>query len=72
MASPERYDETITLPRAVRFPVELVPPHGFDAESLETWPRVVGRLEWVNGRLLYMPPCGDRQQDTVWTSSSHR
>lgn len=65
MRAAERYDETITLPRAVRFPVELVPPRGFDEERLETWPKVVGRLECVDGRLLYMPPCGDLQQDTV-------
>lgn len=60
-----RYDETITLPRAVRFPVELIPPEGFDQERLETWPSLAGRLEVVEGRLLYMPPCGDEQQDTV-------
>jgi Uma2 family endonuclease len=59
------YDETISLPRAVRFPVELAPPEGFDAERLQTWPRVDGRLEYVDGRLLFMPPCGDLQQDTV-------
>lgn len=65
MAVAPRYDETITLPRAVRFPVELIPPEGFDAARLETWPKVVGRLEHVNGRLLYMPPSGDLQQDTT-------
>jgi Uma2 family endonuclease len=65
MAIAELYDETITLPRAIRFPVELLPPEGFEEERLETWPKVVGRLECVNGRLLYMPPCGDLQQDTV-------
>jgi Uma2 family endonuclease len=59
------YDETITLPRAVRFPVELLPPRDFDPERLQTWPRVAGRLELVDGRLLYMPPCSDMQQDTV-------
>src|SRR6266446_6325090 len=58
-------EETIPVPRTVRFPVELTPPEGFDPARLETWPRVEGRLEWVGGRLLYMPPCGDRQQDTV-------
>ncbi len=65
MGVASRYDETITLPRAVRFPVEMIPPVGFDAERLETWPRIAGRLEVVEGRLLYMPPCGDEQQDTV-------
>jgi Uma2 family endonuclease len=59
------YDETIVLPRAVRFPVELRVPDGFDEERLETWPKVQGRLEYLGGRLLYMPPCGDEQQDTV-------
>src|SRR5437773_10830486 len=58
-------EETIPVPGTVRFPVELTPPEGFDPARLETWPRVEGRLEWVGGRLLYMPPCGDRQQYTV-------
>jgi|SRR5581483_6874401 len=58
-------EATVQVPGTVRFPVELTPPDGFDPARLETWPRVDGRLEWVAGRLLYMPPCGDRQQDTV-------
>ena len=61
----ERYQETIPLTRAIRFPVELIPPEGFDPERLETWPKVEGRLEYVDGRLLYKAPCGDLQQDTV-------
>jgi Uma2 family endonuclease len=65
MSTAARYDETLVLPRAVRFPIEMIPPEGFDAERLETWPRVAGRFEFVEGRLLYMPPCGDEQQDTV-------
>lgn len=65
MSLAARYDEQIVLPRAIRFPIELIPPEGFDAERLETWPRVAGRLEYVEGRLLYMPPCGDEQQDVV-------
>jgi Uma2 family endonuclease len=60
-----RYDEMIQIPRAVRFPIELLPPIGFDAERPETWPQLAGRLEWHEGRLLYMPPCGERQQSTV-------
>jgi len=49
--APQALDEdTIPVPRSVRFPVELVPPDGFDPERLETWPRVDGRLEWVEGR----------------------
>ena len=58
-------EETIPVPGSVRFPVELTPPPGFDSARLETWPRVAGRLEWVAGRLLYMPPCGERQSWTV-------
>ena len=65
MPSAARYDETITLPRAVRFPIELLPPEGFDEERLETWPWVPGRLEYVEGRLLFRPPSGDVQQDVV-------
>ena len=53
------------MPATVRFPVEPVPPDGFDPERLETWPQIAGRLEWVAGRLLYMPPCGSVQQVTV-------
>lgn len=65
MSTAARYDEVIQLPRAVRFPVELLVPEGFDPEDRTTWPRVDGRLEHVEGRLLFMPPCGDLQQDTV-------
>ena len=70
--APSEFDEeTIPVPGSVRFPVELTPPAGFDPARLETWPRVAGRLEWVAGRLLYMPPCGERQSwtvaDLVWT-----
>src|SRR5439155_1090581 len=63
MARPAPVDideETIPVPGTVRFPVELTPPEGFDPARLETWPRVEGRLEWVGGRLLYMPPGADR------------
>ena len=68
MARPARSEldeETFPVPGSVRFPVELTPPDGFDPARLETWPRVAGRLEWVAGRLLYMPPCGERQSWTV-------
>ena len=58
-------EDVVRVPASVRFPVELVPPDGFDPARLETWPRVEGRLEWVGGRLLYMPPCGEMQQATV-------
>lgn len=53
------------LPYPVRYPVELHPPPGFRPDDATTWPRVEGRLEYVGGRLLYMPPCGDRQQDVT-------
>src|SRR5439155_491685 len=56
---------TLPVPRTVPFPVELVPPEGFDPVRLETWPRVAGRLEWVGGRLPYMPPCARLQWVTV-------
>jgi Uma2 family endonuclease len=39
-------------------------PPGFVAERPETWPLVDGELEFVEGKLLYMPPSADRQQDT--------
>ena len=59
-------DDFMPLPRRiVRWPVELVPPEGFDPHDLATWPRISGRLEWVRGRLLYMPPCGMEQALTV-------
>ncbi len=54
--------ETISVPASVRFPVELAPPSGFEPDKPETWPRVEGRLEYVDERLLYMPPCGFVQQ----------
>ena len=65
MVAPRAYEEVLQIPGAARFPIELEPPEGFDPERLETWPRVEGRLEHVEGRLLFMPPCGDVQQDTV-------
>jgi len=64
-ASEAPFDHVVQVPGSVRFPVELVPPERFDPARLETWPRVEGRLEWVGGRLLYMPPCGEIQQETV-------
>jgi Uma2 family endonuclease len=56
------YDEVMPVPRAARLPIELHPPPGFDAADPRTWPDVIGRLEFVDGRLLYMPPCGEEQQ----------
>lgn len=55
-------DDVIVLRRTgVRFPVELRPA-GFNADDLTSWPDADGRLEWVAGKLLYMPPCADVQQ----------
>ena len=56
--SSEPSSETIRVPASVRFPVELEPPEGFRPEEPASWSRIDGRLEWVGGRLLYMPPCG--------------
>jgi Uma2 family endonuclease len=58
-------DDAVVLRRAgVRFPVELRPIR-FDPDDLVTWPDAEGRLEWVDRRLLYMPPCADTQQDVA-------
>jgi Uma2 family endonuclease len=54
--------EMVLVPRmAIQLPIELPLPEGFDHEREETWPDVVGFLEFVGGKLLYMPPAGDRQ-----------
>jgi Uma2 family endonuclease len=58
--------EQMLVPRgAVRLPLIVLTPPDFDAARLETWPHVDGRLEFVEGRLQFMPPCGDDQQDTA-------
>lgn len=49
----------------VRFPVELTIPPGFKPARPSTWPRVVGSVEYVDGKLLYMPPCADEQAEVV-------
>lgn len=51
----------------VQYPVTLRTPRRFRAERLETWPRVEGRLEFHEGKLLYMPPCADTQSDVVFS-----
>lgn len=48
----------------VRFPVELR-AEGVNPSQPSTWPAIDGRLEYVGGRLLYMPPCADTQQDVA-------
>jgi Uma2 family endonuclease len=55
-------DVTVVPRGAVRFPLTLGQPPGFDATRPETWPQVAGRLEYVGGRLEFMPPCGEIQQ----------
>jgi Uma2 family endonuclease len=58
-------DDALMLRRTgVRFPIELRPV-GLDGSEPATWPVAEGRLEWVEGRLLYMPPCADIQQDVA-------
>jgi Uma2 family endonuclease len=65
-STPPGVDETtLPVPGSVKFPVELTPPDAFDPADLATWPRVEGSVEWVDRRLLYMPPCGDVQQRVV-------
>lgn len=56
------YPDSIAVPASTRFPIELEPPAGFRVDDLATWPAVDGRLEFIDGRLLWMPPCGMRQQ----------
>jgi Uma2 family endonuclease len=47
----------------MRFPVLFRPPPEFDAADPDTWPRIDGRLEYVAGRIVFMPPCGVIQQE---------
>lgn len=61
----DQYREMISVPRATRFPVDLKPPPGFRPGDPATWPKVVGKLEYVGGRLIYMTPSGDIQQDVT-------
>jgi Uma2 family endonuclease len=56
-----RSTDVIVVPVGTRFPVELKLPAGFRPEDATTWPSVDGRLEYVRGRLLFMPPCADTQ-----------
>jgi Uma2 family endonuclease len=55
------YDFVLPVPAAAKLPIELEPPPGFEPADVRTWPDVTGRLEYVDGRLLYMPPCGSEQ-----------
>jgi Uma2 family endonuclease len=66
VAASNAYADTTVVPRiAVRLPLALPEPDGFEMACPETWPPVTGRLEYVGGRLEYMPPCGEVQQRTV-------
>lgn len=63
MAAANPYADVTIVPRiAIHLPLTLPEPAGFEAERPETWPRVEGRLEYVGGRLEFMPPCGETQQ----------
>jgi Uma2 family endonuclease len=56
---------TVVPRSAIRLPLEMPQPEGFDPARPDTWPDVPGRLEYLEGRLLYLPPCGDAQQQTA-------
>ncbi len=64
LREPGRSPVIIELPDVV-FPVQIGTPSAFDPERTETWPSLEGRLEYVDGRLLYMPPSGGDQARTV-------
>jgi len=51
----------VVVPASTKFPIELEPPPGFVVDDPATWPHIDGRLEYVSGRLLWMPPCGRLQ-----------
>lgn len=62
----DAHAECLHLPRAaVRFPVEWGPPEGFRHDDASSWPAIDGRLEFLSGRIRYMPPCGGVQQDVA-------
>jgi Uma2 family endonuclease len=58
---PDLDEEMVLVPASTVFPIEVKPPAGFDPDDLGTWPDVPGRFEYVDGRLRYMPPCGEIQ-----------
>jgi Uma2 family endonuclease len=66
VAASNRYAEVTVVPKiAIRLPLALPAPDGFDVERPATWPEVTGRLEYVHGKIEYMPPCGELQQRTA-------
>src|SRR5258708_30678147 len=59
------YGELVSVPRAaIRLPLEVPVPDGVAVDRPETWPLVEGEIEFVGGKLYYMPPSADIQQDT--------
>lgn len=58
---PDVDEDVVLVPASTLFPIEVSPPAGFDPDVLSTWPDDPGRFEYVDGRLLYMPPCGEIQ-----------
>ena len=73
MATRTAYLDWTPVPTiAITLPLELPPPDGFAPDDLATWPLVEGRLEYVDGKLLYLPPAVDEQQDTVAGATSGR
>lgn len=77
MGTPTRRDRAadaddegyVVVPGSVRFPVQLRIDDSFDPLDVRTWPEVEGRLEYVEGRLLFMPPSG-QEQGAVTLSAS--
>src|SRR5438046_2090099 len=70
MMQSDLYDDVLTIPRvALHLPLVLPKPPGFRPEDPATWPDLPGRLEYVKGKLLFMPPCGAEQQG-VTTSTA--
>jgi Uma2 family endonuclease len=66
VAASTSYASVTVVPRiAVHLPLPLPTPDGFELERPKTWPEVIGRLEFVGGKLEYMPPCGEMQQRTA-------
>ena len=67
MESRDTYRELTVVPRAaLRLPLVLETPERFEVHDPESWPAVEGRLEFVGGRIEYMPPCdGDQQRTTA-------
>ena len=54
--------DVVTVPRAlVKFPMAFEPGRGFSPSKPDRWPRLPGRLEFYEGRLHFMPPCGAQQ-----------